>query len=167
MNAASASAPTPAPAVLAVAASFLGSLLLFAFEPYVGKLLLPAFGGTPLLWNTCMVFFQVALLAGYLYAMALVQAGSTRVQAAIHLAVIAAVLATWPSAARDLVGAADAPLSTLLGWLSVHALLPFLGLASLTSLVQSWFARSGHPGAADPWRLYAASNAGSMVGLFA
>jgi hypothetical protein len=156
--------------VLAVAASFLGSLLLFAFEPYVGKLLLPSFGGTPLLWNTCMVFFQVALLAGYLYAMLLARIDSVRVQLAIHLAVLASLFVAYPGH----VGGSDAiadvtssPLGLLVGWLSANALLPFLGLAALATLVQSWFARSGHPHAAHPYRLYAASNAGSMVGLFA
>jgi hypothetical protein len=152
---------------LAVAACFLGSLLLFSFEPFVGKLLLPSFGGTPLLWNTCMVFFQVALLAGYLYAMALTRIGTPRVQVLLHLVVVAALFVTYPGAGTQLAHAGTSPLPALLGWLTGNALLPFLALAALATLVQSWFSRSGHPSASNPYRLYAASNAGSMVGLFA
>jgi len=152
---------------LAVAASFLGSLLLFAFEPYVGKLLLPSFGGTPLLWNTCMVFFQVALLAGYLYALALTRVFDSRRQLVLHLGVLATLFVAYPLAGTHLENVTSAPLSVLLQWLLANALLPFLGLAALTTLVQTWFSRSGHPHAANPYRLYAASNAGSMFGLFA
>src|SRR5437868_10604122 len=43
-------------------------MLLFLVEPMVAKMVLPLLGGTPGVWNTCMVFFQAALLAGYGYA---------------------------------------------------------------------------------------------------
>jgi hypothetical protein len=152
---------------LAVTATFLGSLLLFAFEPYVGKLLLPSFGGTPLLWNTCMVFFQVALLVGYLYALAVTRLASLPAQFALQLAILATLFVAYPGSGIHLAHVTDAPLTLLVGWLLSHALLPFLALAALTTLVQSWFARSSHPTAAHPYRLYAASNAGSMFGLFA
>ena len=51
-----------------LAASFLGSALLFAVQPIVVRMLLPNLGGSPAVWNTAMVFFQLLLLAGYLYA---------------------------------------------------------------------------------------------------
>jgi len=152
---------------LAVTATFLGSLLLFAFEPYVGKILLPSFGGTPLLWNTCMVFFQVALLVGYLYALAVTRLASLTAQIAVQLAVLATLFVAYPGSVVHLPHVTDAPLRLLVGWLVANALLPFVALAALTTLVQSWFARSSHPTAAHPYRLYAASNAGSMFGLFA
>jgi hypothetical protein len=47
---------------------FVGATLLFVVQPMVGKMILPLLGGTPAVWSTCMVFFQVALLAGYAYA---------------------------------------------------------------------------------------------------
>ncbi len=151
---------------LAVLALFLGSLLLFALEPYVGKILLPSFGGTPLLWNTCIVFFQVALLVGYLYALALTRYLPVAGQLAIQLALLAAVFLMRPvSSQGPLAIAADAsPSLVLAGWLLRHVLLPFVALSSLTTLVQSWLAGSLHT---SPYRLYAASNAGSLAGLFA
>ena len=153
--------------LLAATATFLGSLLLFAFEPYVGKILLPSFGGTPLLWNTCMVFFQVALLVGYLYALAVTRIDNLVMQFAVQLAVLATLFVAYPGSVVHLPDVTDAPFSQLVGWLVANALLPFVALAALTTLIQSWFARSAHPTAAHPYRLYAASNAGSMVGLFA
>src|SRR5215813_830754 len=48
---------------------FVSAALLFSVEPVVAKMLLPVLGGTPAVWNTCMVFFQAALLAGYAYAL--------------------------------------------------------------------------------------------------
>lgn len=153
--------------LLAVAATFLGSFLLFSLEPYVGKLLLPSFGGTPLLWNTCMVFFQVALLLGYLYALVLTRAAPPRRQVAVHCLLLATLFLAYPDSARLTIQSADAPLLQLTKTLGRHVLLPFVALSALTTLVQSWFSRSAHEGAATPYRLYAASNAGSMLGLFA
>ncbi len=151
---------------LAVLASFLASLLLLALEPYVGKILLPSFGGTPLLWITCIVFFQVALLVGYLYALALTRHMHLAGQLAIQLALLGAVFLMRPAASHGpgAVAADASPSLVLVGWLARHVLLPFVALSSLTTLIQSWLARSWH---ASPYRLYAASNAGSLAGLFA
>ena len=111
---------------LAVAASFLGSLLLFAFEPYVGKLLLPSFGGTPLLWNTCMVFFQVALLAGYAYAYALTRPLPIRRQAQVQIGLLIVSLALLPIAPSDAWKPIDAgdPTWRILAMLAVCVGLP-------------------------------------------
>ena len=46
---------------------FVSAFCLFLVQPIIGKLILPKLGGTPQVWNTCMVFFQTALLAGYGY----------------------------------------------------------------------------------------------------
>ena len=35
----------------------------------MARMLLPVLGGTPAVWNTCIVFFQATLLAGYVYAL--------------------------------------------------------------------------------------------------
>ena len=155
------------PLIFAVVASFLGSLLLFAFEPYIGKILLPSFGGTPLLWNTCVVFFQVALLGGYLYALAITRSVGIGVQLAIQLVLLGALFFIYPAARHAPNTLGDiGPGVILAGWLSRYVLLPFVALSSLTTLVQHWFVRATER-SVDPYSLYAASNAGSLAGLFA
>src|SRR5690349_11546623 len=69
---------------------FVSASLLFLIEPMVGKMVLPLLGGSPAVWNTCMVFFQAVLLAGYLYAHAVGQRLSLRHQRALHLVLVAA-----------------------------------------------------------------------------
>jgi hypothetical protein len=150
---------------LASLASFLGSFLLFALEPFIGKILLPSFGGTPLLWNSCMVFFQIALLIGYLYALLLTRHGSVRVQFLVHLALLGSLLVLYPGADAVVSNTDEAPAWRLAAWLTRHVLFPFVILAGLTTLVQTWYARSVQD--VSPYRLYAASNAGSMAGLLA
>ena len=54
--------------MLFTAAVFVGAALLFVVQPMVGKMVLPRAGGAPQVWNTSLLFFQTALLAGYLYA---------------------------------------------------------------------------------------------------
>ncbi len=151
---------------LAVVATFVGSLLLFSLEPYVGKLLLPAFGGTPLLWNSCMVFFQVALLVGYGLAMLLVRHLSVSRQMSVQVLLLCTLFIVYPRAGESIELAATSPGIGLVIWLTRHVLLTFVALAALTTLVQSWLAHGTSPAVSSPYRLYAASNAGSMVGLF-
>jgi spermidine synthase len=151
--------------VSAVLATFLGSVLLFSLEPYVGKLLLPEFGGTPLLWNSCMVFFQVALLVGYGVAMLLVRHVPTGGQFAIELGLLALLFALYPNAQGIVELSGAAPGVSLVASLTRHVLPTFVALAALTTLVQSWVAAGNAAG--SPYRLYAASNAGSLFGLFA
>ncbi len=151
---------------LAVAATFGGSLLLFSLEPYVGKLLLPAFGGTPLLWNSCMVFFQVALLVGYGLAMLLVRHLSISRQMLVQVLLLCTLFIVYPRAGESIEFVAASPSISLVIWLTRHVLLTFVALAALTTLVQSWLAHGTAPTTSSPYRLYAASNAGSMVGLF-
>src|SRR5438552_8766820 len=71
---------------LFAAAIFLGAFLLFAVEPLSGRFVLPWFGGTPAVWTTCMLFFQLMLLAGYAYAMCSVRYLSPRAQPVVHVA---------------------------------------------------------------------------------
>ena len=77
-------------------AIFLSSFLLFLIQPIFAKLILPWFGGTAAVWTTCLVFFQVALLAGYFYAYAIVQRVSPKGQAMLHVALLAASLLLLP-----------------------------------------------------------------------
>ena len=163
---------------LYAATLFAGATLLFLVQPLVGKLLLPLVGGTPGVWNACMVFFQAALLAGYLYAHRSVTRLGVRRQAVLHLALLVGVVAAFQAAvaatgspvpvAASLVPAdQDYPIVGVVGLLAVAVGVPFFVLSTTSPLLQRWFAATGHPAARDPYFLYAASNAGSLLGLLA
>ncbi|HWK88994.1 MAG TPA: fused MFS/spermidine synthase, partial [Longimicrobium sp.] len=149
-------------------AVFLGAFLLFLVQPMFGRMVLPLLGGSPAVWNTCMLFFQAALLGGYLYAHLSGTRLRVRTQLILHLALMVAVVVLLPVSLR---GAAprsgDAPVAWLLGTMLVTVGPPFAVLAGTGPLLQRWFSRSGHPDAADPYWLYAASNLGSMLALLA
>ncbi|HET6881842.1 MAG TPA: hypothetical protein VFI31_16880, partial [Pirellulales bacterium] len=148
---------------------FAAAALLFLLEPMVGKMLLPTFGGAPAVWNVCLAFFQVVLLAAYAYAHWLTRAASLRAQLAVHLVVVALPWVVLPLAESHNWaprGGSD-PTWSLLAQLFTTAGLPFFVVAATSPLLSQWFAASGHRHAADPYYLYAASNAGSMVGLLA
>ena len=150
--------------ILYGAAIFLGAFLLFAVEPMAAKQLLPALGGSSAVWITCLVFFQVALLLGYLYAHALGRLPRTRAAGWLHIVLLAAGMAMLAFAARpDLTGAFTHPLTAIFGALTLTIGLPFLLLASTSPLLQLWLARAEQGGV--PWRLFALSNAGSLLAL--
>ena len=146
---------------------FLSATLLFLVEPMMAKMALPLLGGSPAVWNTCLVFFQASLLAGYLYAHASVRWLGHRTQIALHLLLALAPFAVLPLAipAGWKPPTATSPVLWVLGMLAVSVGLPFFLLSSNTPVLQRWFAQSGHSAAHDPYFLYAASNAGSLVGL--
>lgn len=146
---------------------FLSAALLFLVEPMFAKMALPLLGGSAAVWTTCLVFFQVMLLAGYAYAHGLMKLVGFRGQVAVHAGVLLiAVLmlpvhvpSGWtPPSEPD-------PVWWLLRLLIVAVGLPFFALSATTPILQKWFARSGHAAAGDPYFLYAASNSGSMLGL--
>jgi hypothetical protein len=147
---------------------FLSAAMLFVVQLMLGKMVLPIFGGVPAVWNTCMVFFQAALLAGYAYAHASVTCLGARRQAVLHVAVLCAPLLILPiSINPEWAPAGDAnPVAPLLGLLFVSVGLPFFVIATSAPLLQRWFAE-GAGGSTDPYPLYASSNAGSMLGLLA
>jgi hypothetical protein len=147
---------------------FASAFLLFWLEPLVSRLVLPSLGGSPLVWNTCVFFFQVTLLAGYGYAHVLAKRLPLQGQLAAHALLLAAALASLPLAlGTDARPASADPVAWLLALLAEGVGLPFLCLAATAPLLQAWFARTAHPHAADPYFLYAASNAGSLVALLA
>lgn len=150
-------------------AVFCGALLLFLFQPMVGKGVLPLFGGASQVWITCLLFFQTALLAGYFYAHLLATRVARRFQAPIHILVAAAGLFFLPVAIPpDAAPPPDAsPALTLLALLARAIGLPALAVAATAPLAQRWFSRTGHPAARDPYFLYAASNLGSLAALLA
>ena len=154
---------------------FLGAFLLFQIEPLIAKYLLPWFGGVPAVWTTCMLFFQILLLAGYLYADRLVRRLAPRRARAIHAALLAAALGlmfllalVWkspilPDASWKPLGGSEHPIARLLLLLGAAVGLPFLLLSSTAPLVSAWAART-HP-KARVYRLYALSNAASLAAL--
>src|SRR5207253_9240480 len=133
----------------------------------VAKMILPKLGGTPAVWNTCMVFFQAALLAGYSYAHATTAWLGVRRQALVHSALVflpllvlpIAVSADWAAPA----GSNPVPWRLLL--LLVSAGLPFFVVFTSAPLLEKWFAGTGHPSAGGPYFLYACSMLGRMLVL--
>ena len=146
---------------------FTGATLLFVMQPMVGKMILPLLGGTPAVWSTCMVFFQAALLGGYAYAHALTSRLRPSRQVLVHVVALALPFAVLPLAVnpRLLRGGEANPILDVLTLLSLSVGLPFLVVSATAPLLQKWFTHTGHPGARDPYFLYAASNLGSMLAL--
>lgn len=154
----------PVPTLFA-AAIFLGAFLLFLVQPIMGRFILPWFGGGASVWTACMLFFQIALLAGYAYAHLLTSVASAKRQAIVHLALLAGSLAFLPIA-PDLAwkpepGEASAGRVLLL--LSATIGPPFVLLSATAPLIQKWFAHVFPD--RSPYRLYALSNAGSVAAL--
>ena len=146
---------------------FLSASLLFLVELMIAKMILPLLGGTPAVWNTCMMFFQIVLLAGYGYAhLCGTKAGITR-QIIIHLAILLLACIVLPIAVpRQWAPSTEAnPIGGILLLLMVSVGPPFFVLSATAPLLQQWFARTGHPSARDPYFLYSASNLGSMLAL--
>ncbi len=145
---------------------FVSAFLLFWIQPLLGKRLLPWFGGSPAVWTSCMLFFQVLLLAGYGYAH-LIAGRARRTQAVLHGSLLALSLATLPLLAPSAwKPAADGrPLLRILGLLAAGVGFPCFVLSATSPLLQAWFGRS-RPGE-SPYRLYALSNAGSLLALLA
>jgi SAM-dependent methyltransferase len=152
-------------AILA-AVVFLNAFLLFAVEPMFAKLVLPFLGGTPSVWNTCLVFYQAALLVGYLYAHGLCRIRDGRLRLGVHAALLAVSFFALPLSVRV---AGNPPIGNaaipwLFGLIAVSLGAPFVMLASTSPLAQGWLADFG---VEDPYFLYAASNLGSFAALVA
>ena len=145
--------------------TFLSAFLLFQVQPLLSKAILPWFGGSPAVWTVCMLFFQVTLFGGYVYAHLLTRYLSKSGQAALHilLLVIAAALGPITPAASWKPGPTDDPTSRILMLLAVCIGLPYFLLSATGPLLQAWFART-KPGR-SPYRLYALSNGGSLLAL--
>ena len=143
----------------------LSAFLLFQVQPLIGKYILPWFGGGPAVWSACLLFFQLMLLVGYGYAH---WAGSrlpARVASSIHLVLLAASLLVLPIVPSPIwkPSAGDPPTAKILLLLAATVGLPYLLLSSTAPLIQKWFSES-LPGR-SPYRLYALSNAGSLLAL--
>ena len=154
-------------------AIFLSSSLLFLIEPLAGKRVLPLLGGSAAVWAACLVFFQTALLIGYLVAHWLVTRVSARAQIVIFGALLALsvgqlLLAVDPHLHAD----ASHPIASVLWLLTALIGLPFVTLSSASPLFQAWYARAtqrpvdaAEVPVAQPYRLFAISNVGSLLAL--
>jgi tRNA A58 N-methylase Trm61 len=131
------------------------------------KQLLPAFGGSAAVWMTCLVFFQLVLLAGYSYAHWMTRPAARAWQVGLHvgLLVLAVVSAVgWAGGWMPLRGSATNPVGAIFVGLAVRIGLPFLILGSTSPLLQVWFFRV--EGSGIPYRLFALSNLASLLALF-
>lgn len=158
---------------------FLSAALMFMVQPMIGKMILPTLGGAPAVWNTCLVFFQALLLGGYLYAHFSIKWLGHRVQSLLHIAVLGATLCwliwRWiqnsgtpfsiPTDQRIFTDTTQDPTIQLLVLLVTMIGLPFFVISTSAPLLQSWFSKTDHPSASNPFFLYAASNLGSMISL--
>src|SRR4051794_28371800 len=79
-----------------VATTFVASTLLFMVQPMFAKMVLPRLGGSPAVWNACVLFFQTTLLVGYLYAHLTVRWLGARRQALLHVLMMASAVALLP-----------------------------------------------------------------------
>jgi hypothetical protein len=159
---------------------FVSATLLFLVQPMVGKMVTPLLGGTPAVWNTCMVFYQALLLGGYFYAHRTTTNFDPKKQTSIHKIVLFAAVGAL------LLGAVltsnyspipivksispqgdDYPFFGVIILLTVAIGMPFFVVSTSAPLLQKWFAETGHPSAKDPYFLYAASNFGSLLALIA
>ncbi|MEN8128087.1 MAG: fused MFS/spermidine synthase [Planctomycetota bacterium] len=144
---------------------FLGAFLLFQVQPLIGRFLLPWFGGSPEVWTTCMLFFQVFLLAGYAYAHFLMRMKNVKLQTIVHIGLLILALLFLPIVPEGVFKPSpnDNPILKILLICSLTVGVPYLLLSATSPLVQVWFSRA-FPGR-NPYRLYAVSNTGSLLAL--
>lgn len=148
-------------------AIFLGAGLLFLIQPMFAKMVLPMLGGSPAVWNTCMLFFQGVLLAGYAYAHATNKLLGAKPQALLHMIVLIAILflpaISIPNDWTPPTG--TTPIFSLLGLLFIVVGGPFFAVSATSPMLQQWFAATNHERSENPYFLYSASNIGSMIAL--
>jgi hypothetical protein len=146
---------------------FTGAFLLFLVQPLMAKMLLPYYGGAPAVWNTCMVFSQVMLLLGYACSHLLTKRFKSHFQFLIYFIILLSPLLVLPIDFDEsaIPPAGHQTVFWLLRSLLFKVGLPFFVVASISPLLQRWFSYSDHPQSEDPYFLYSASNAGSLLSL--
>lgn len=144
---------------------FSGAFLLFALQPLIGKYILPWFGGGPGVWTTCLLFFQTLLLGGYVYAHISASKLRPRTQVVVHVVLLALACCALPitPSAQWKPTSGDDPIGRILLLLLATVGAPYFVLSATGPLMQQWFAHT-EP-AKSPYRLYALSNAGSLLAL--
>ena len=160
--------------ILFALAIFLSAFLLFQVELLLGKQILPIFGGAPAVWTTCLLVFQLLLLGGYTFAHGIAVRLTLREQTLVQLSLLGLSLCVvvvasqlWPSPITPLASwrpaSVDDPTWTIVRFLLTTIGLPFFVLSTTSSLALHWLEKTapGNP----PYRLYALSSAGSLLGL--
>jgi len=149
----------------AAATIFVSAFLLFQVQPIISKKILPWFGGSPAVWTTALLFFQLALLAGYAYAHLLMRFVPLARQPVVHLFLLLVALVTLPITPSNWWKPEDGSLPALriLTLLLAEVGPPYFILSSTGPLVQAWFAQA-YP-SRSPYRLYSLSNFGSLLAL--
>ena len=143
---------------------FTGALLLFLIQPMIAKRLLPQFGGAASVWTACLMFFQVVLLLGYLYAHWLTRTLSARAQGIVHSLMLALGAAlSWVQIDHSF--APDHPSFGVIALLAGSVGVPYLVLSTTSPLLQSWYSTVERTRV--PYRLFALSNLGSLLALLA
>lgn len=144
---------------------FISSFLLFQIQPILAKLALPFFGGGAAIWTTCMLFFQLFLLLGYLYAHYLTKLTNVNQQIVIHSLLVGASLVCLPIApfVNDNGLGWQAPQLALINSLLISIGIPYFLLSSTAPLIQKWY--NYLPKNNEPYRLYSLSNVGSLLAL--
>ena len=149
---------------LCPASAFLSAFLLFQLQPMIAKIILPVFGGGSSVWTTCLLFFQSGLFLGYLYAYSIVRWRTPGVQSVLHVVLLLGSLIVIPVTVKAPVEVHEgSAVASILQLLLVSVGVPYTLLASNAPLLQVWFSRLAPGG--TPYRLYALSNAGSLLGL--
>lgn len=151
---------------LFVASVVLSAFLLFLVQPLIGRFVLPWFGGSHVVWTTCLLFFQATLLAGYAYAHLITSKLGTKA-AWVHLPLLVSCLLFLPLIPSDSLRpqGESSPVWGVLLVLTAVVGLPYFTLSTTGPLLQAWFARLFPT--SSPYRLFALSNLGSLIGLFA
>ena len=139
--------------------------MLFQIQPMIARHILPWFGGSPAVWTSCMLFFQVFLLGGYYYAHVLARLLTPAKQVKLHLTLLVLSMLILPITPNEVFkpDGSDLPLFNILLLLSVTVGFPYLMISASGPLLQHWFALA-NPGR-SPYRLYSLSNTGSLLGL--
>ena len=147
---------------------FASAFLLFLVQPIMAKQILPWFGGSAAVWTTCLMFFQLVLLAGYAYADWTIRFLKPRPQVIVHVALIIISLVSLPIIAGSgwKPGGEEDPTWLILGLLTATIGLPYFLLSTTGPLLQAWFARS-FPNTSNVYRLFALSNGASLIALVA
>ncbi|MBU1107286.1 MAG: fused MFS/spermidine synthase [Candidatus Riflebacteria bacterium] len=148
---------------------FAGSFLLFLVQPMVGKILLPVMGGAPAVWTTCMLFFQMMLLAGYLYAEKTLRYLGCMRQSILHVLLMTGGCILLPLNVQ--LDSAEQAIINPTSWLMMRLIASvgflFFMISANAPLLQRYYSQAGQNDSGDPYFLYSASNAGSLLALLA
>ena len=144
---------------------FLSAFLLFQVQPMIARFILPWFGGSSAVWSTCLLFFQAGLLIGYGYAHLIIKYLSTKNQVKIHLTLLLLSLISIPVIPHEWMkpNGDDNPVFGIIFLLSLSVGFPYIMVSTTGPLLQAWFSTANPK--KSPYRLYALSNLGSMIGL--